>query len=427
MGRGPLGNQDLDYCIQSAACRMCGIVSINMGQKEENYVGGQIIKAVFERRLYSGYEDSGDENANENYDMDVNNNVNGVMQQSRWIIVIERGVENGNSFERFQFGLNIGHNDIYKYSMQQYMDDVRQRQNRELTYDGVEEAREDFLSVCLLNLLNRGFNAQDVMEQMYNNVDRIFEGYVMDLLYTRNVRIVCKYGEAMWEMSGAYKNQFIGWDVKDCCIFSDVNDVVHEVDGCLYELYHMLLIKDGLQVYDWAAMLSLHADEFLSINGMGQIAAEEAVLAYEQLHPEMMNNNHMIHNNSDVQVTFRGWKRLLRENGMAGLYDVIENYRIGTVNPDSAVQFLLFMGATTKCANALETCVRDCQHWMEGNGILPSGGINFDEFMKMMFGISTNSDFAQFCARNVSYQNDSLIVSDYIADGALFRSMFVNV
>ena len=66
MGRGPLGNQDLDYCIQSAACRMCGIVSINMGQKEENYVGGQIIKAVFERRLYSGYEDSGDENANEN-------------------------------------------------------------------------------------------------------------------------------------------------------------------------------------------------------------------------------------------------------------------------------------------------------------------------------------------------------------------------
>lgn len=33
----------------------------------------------------------------------------------------------------------------------------------------VEEAREDFLSVCLLNLLNRGFNAQDVMEQMYNN------------------------------------------------------------------------------------------------------------------------------------------------------------------------------------------------------------------------------------------------------------------
>lgn len=68
--------------------------------------------------------------------MDVNNNVNGVMQQSRWIIVIERGVENGNSFERFQFGLNIGHNDIYKYSMQQYMDDVRQRQNRELTYDG---------------------------------------------------------------------------------------------------------------------------------------------------------------------------------------------------------------------------------------------------------------------------------------------------
>ena len=136
MGRGPLGNQDLDYCIQSAACRMCGIVSINMRQKEENYVGGQIIKAVFERRLYSGYEDSGDENANENYDMDVNNNVNGVMQQSRWIIVIERGVENGNSFERFQFGLNIGHNDIYKYSMQQYMDDVRQRQNRELTYDG---------------------------------------------------------------------------------------------------------------------------------------------------------------------------------------------------------------------------------------------------------------------------------------------------
>lgn len=141
--------------------------------------------------------------------------------------------------------------------------------------------------------------------------------------------------------------------------------------------------------------------------------------------PELRNTNYMVHKASNAQVVFKGWKAVLREAGMNGLHDIILNYRVGTVNRDSVLQFLLFMGATTKCVNALREYAMRMKGWMNNyeQPILPRN-CDGEEFIEMMFGVSTTGEFVQFCIDNVRYQDDALMVSDRIANGALFKSLF---
>ena len=74
-------------------------------------------------------------------------------------------------------------------------------------------------------------------------------------------------------------------------------------------------------------------------------------------------------------------------------------------------------------ANALNQNQTNCNELMNTF----AGYFNENKFLKMMFDVSIDSPFIEFCCKYFNYQNGELWVDDEIANGELFGSAFENV